>query len=105
VAAVDEVPVEVKHIGKATGHASTEVVTDAAEDGDVTTGHVFTAMVAGAFHHGMRAGVAHGKTLARSAGGEQLAAGRAVQAGVADDGGFTSLELAARGRHDHQLAA
>ena len=32
------------------------------------------------------AGVAHGEALAGLAGGEQLAGGRAIEAGVADDG-------------------
>ena len=53
----------------------------------------------------MHPGVTHPETLAGGAGGEQLAAGGAVQTGVTDDRGFLGLERAALGRTDHHLAA
>jgi hypothetical protein len=45
-------------------------------------------VIAGAFDHGVGAGVAHGEALAGQARGVQCAAGGAVQAGVADDHRF-----------------
>src|SRR5690606_34440848 len=41
----------------------------------------------------------------RRTGREQLAAGRTVQAGIADDGRILRAEAAALGRGDYQLAA
>ena len=55
--------------------------------------------------HGERAGIAHREALAGGAGGVQLAAGRAVQAGVAHDDGLARHEVGARRRLQHDPAA
>src|SRR5690606_1569492 len=91
--------------GAAAGHARAEVVPGLAQHANETAGHVFAAVVARAFHHGMGTGVAHRETLTRGTGGEQLAAGGAVQAGIADDGRVLRAEGAVLRRRDHQLAA
>ena len=63
-----------------------EIVADRAKDHRRAAGHVFAGVGAGAFDHRRRAGIAHREAFAGEAGGEQLAAGRAIKAGVADDG-------------------
>ena len=61
------------------------VAPDGAEDDDDAARHVLAAVVAGALDDGLRVRVAHAEPLARAAVAEELAAGRAVQARVADD--------------------
>src|SRR3989338_4488131 len=78
VNAIVEAVIQIEHVGETAGHAGTEVVAGLAQYADKTAGHVFAAMVASAFHYGVRTGVTHGETLARSTGGEQLAAGHAL---------------------------
>ena len=56
-------------------------------------GHVFAAVVAGAFDHRDGAGIAHREALARDAAEIAFALDRAVQHGVADDDGFLGDEL------------
>ncbi len=105
VVAIDEIPVQVEHVGEAAGQAGAEVDAGAAEHHHHAAGHVLAAVVAAAFHHRHRTGIAHREALARGAGGKQLAAGGAVQAGVAHDGALARLEAAVGRRVDHQLAA
>ncbi len=105
VDAVREVVLPVQHEREAAGHARAEVDAGIAQHHHHATGHVLAAVVADAFHHGERAGVAHSEALATLAGREQLAAGRAIQAGVAHDGGVLTGEARALRRPDHQLAA
>jgi hypothetical protein len=50
-------------------------------------------MVANALDHGDRAGVAHGKALARNTAEIALALGRAVKHGVADNDRFFGDDL------------
>src|SRR5450830_1012862 len=102
---VDEGVVLVEHVGETAGHARAEVVASLAQNRDKTTGHVFAAVIARAFNHGVGTGVTHRETLTRRTRRKQLAAGCAVQAGVADDGTVLSLVDAAFRRNDHQLAA
>src|SRR6185437_14612325 len=104
VVAVHEVALEVEHVGEAAGHARAEVEADLAEHRYHAAGHVFAAVVARALHHRHRAGVAHREALARAAGREQLAAGGAVQTGVADDGGVLRGERRVGGRPHHDAA-
>ncbi len=62
-------------------------------------------MIAHAFDDGERARVAHGEALARAARGVELAAGRAVQTGVADDRRFVARKTrASRRTHDDAAA-
>ena len=77
-------------------HAGAEVFADGAEDRDRAACHVFAGIGAGAFDDRGCAGVAHGEAFAGEAGGEEFAAGCAVEAGVADDGA-EALRLAAGG--------
>src|SRR5262249_13603565 len=69
------------------GHAGAEVHAAAAEHDDDAAGHVFAAVVADALDDGERAGVAHAEAFAGAAGRVEFAAGRAVQARIADDDG------------------
>ncbi len=54
-------------------------------------------MIAHAFHHRRRAGVAHGKTLAGHAVEEGLAAGCAVQHDIADQNVLLGQKVESRG--------
>src|SRR5690606_15226175 len=80
--AVEEGVVKVQPVGEAAGDARAEVVPGLARHANETAGHVFAAVVARAFHHGIGTGVAPRETLTRGTGGEQLAAGGAVQAAI-----------------------
>ena len=106
VVAIDEVALQVEHIGEAAGDAGAEVQPGAAQHADHAAGHVFAAVIAGAFDHRDGAGIAHREALAGPARREQLAAGGAVQAGVADDRRVAATSKLAAGRRvQHQLAA
>src|SRR5690242_13242313 len=85
VVAIDEVALDVQHVGEAAGHAGAEFEADLAQPHYYAAGHVLAAVVAGAFHHRQRAGVAHSEAFTGAPGGEQLAVGGAIQAGVAED--------------------
>src|SRR6056297_1502 len=97
--------IDIHHVGKATGHTSTEIVPGSTENGHQTAGHVLAAVIASAFHNRMGTGITNCETLARGSCRKELAASRTIQAGVADNGGFLALEDTAPGRLDHQLAA
>src|SRR5690606_10203547 len=102
---IDKAVVLIQHIGETAGHAGTEVVAGLAQHTDEAAGHVLATVVTGTFHHGMSTRVAHREALARRTCGEQLAAGGAIQTGVADDRRLLTLERTARWRNDNQLAA
>ena len=75
------------------------------EHDDDAAGHVFAAMVAGAFDDGDGARVAHGEALARDAAEIAFAGDGAVHDGVADDHALFGHDAGLRiGPHD-QLAA
>ena len=105
VDAAFEAAVHIEHVGEATGHAGAEVDAGFAEYGDHAAGHVFAAVVTDAFHYRAGTGIAHGEAFAGAAGCEQLAAGGAIQAGVAGDGGVFGFEGDAVVRFDHNTAA
>ena len=67
-------------------HAGAEILADGAEDHDCAAGHVFARIGARAFDDRDRAGIAHREAFAGETGGEEFAAGCAIEAGVADDG-------------------
>ena len=72
---------------------------------DDAAGHVFAAMIAGAFDHGDGAGIAHGEALAGDAAEIAFAGDRAVHHGVADDDGFFRHDAGIRRRlHDDAAA-
>src|SRR4029077_14638147 len=68
-------------------------------------GHVFAAVVAGAFHDSDGAGVAHGEALARDAAEITLAGDGAVEHRVADDDALLGLDARDGVRAHDQLAA
>ena len=83
-----EFAVFVEHIGDAARHAGGEVAPGLADDDDDAAGHIFAAVIAGAFDDRDRAGVAHGEALAGDAAEIAFASDRAVKRGVADDDRF-----------------
>src|ERR1700733_4100089 len=98
VVAIDEIVRLVEHVGEAAGEAGAEVDPSAAQNQDHSAGHVLAAMIAGALDDRDRAGVAHPEALAGLAGREQLAAGGAVQAGIAHDDRVARFVARALGR-------
>ena len=78
-------PSGVVDIGDAARHAGGEIAPGLAQHDHHAAGHVFAAMVAGAFDHGDGAGVAHRETLARHALEIGFAGDGAVEHRVADD--------------------
>ena len=78
-------PLLVEDVGHAAAHAGGEVTSAWAEHNDQAVGHVFAAVIAHAFHHGRRAGVAHREPLAGDAIEERFATGGAVEHHVADE--------------------
>ncbi len=105
VAARGELAVLVVDIGDAAAHAGGEVAAGLAEDDDGAAGHVLAAVVAGAFDDGGRARQAHREALAGDAAQERLAAGGAVEHGVADDDVLGRLAAEVDARPDRQTAA
>ena len=85
IAAAMELAVVIPDIGHATGHAGRKVATGTTKHHNGAAGHVFAAMVAGAFDHRHRARVAHRKPLTGHAVEVGLALGGAVEHGIADD--------------------
>ena len=104
VVAVDEVALEVEHVGEAAGEAGAEVEAGAAEHAHRPSRHVLAAVVSRALDHGHRAGVAHREALAGHPGGVQLAARGAVEAGVAHDDGVLRHEARAARVAQHDAA-
>src|SRR5690606_29958556 len=85
VAAALELPIHIEHIGDAPTHTRGEVTPGRPQHHSHTARHVLTAMVAYAFHHADGAAVANSETLARQPASKHLAAGGAIQAGIAND--------------------
>src|SRR5687768_9240671 len=70
--------------GASAGHAGSEVTAGAAKHHHQTAGHILAAVVAHALDHRRRATVADGEALAGLARGKELAAGGAIENGIAD---------------------
>src|SRR6185312_2626454 len=85
VVAVDEIALQVQHVGEAAGEAGAKVDAGAAEHAHRPAGHVLAAVIAGALDDRERSGVTHREALPGDAGRVQLTAGGTVQAGVAHD--------------------
>ena len=92
VHAFAELTVFIQDVGKTARHARAKVHAGFTQDAHNSARHVFTAVIADAFHHGDGAGVTHRKTFARTARGKQTTAGCAVQTGIADDARFMAAE-------------
>src|SRR5947207_13813757 len=88
VAAFLERAVLVEHIGDTARHAGGEVAAGRADHHDDAAGHVFAAVITGAFDDHGGAGIAHGEAFAGNAAEIRFAGYRAVQHGVADDDGL-----------------
>src|SRR5260370_147837 len=90
--------------GHAAGHAGGEIVADRAENDRRAAGHVFATVGAAALDDDAGARIAHGEALARLAGGEEPAGGRAGEDRVSDDG-VTMRDQRARGHGTHDEGA
>ena len=101
----EERVVRIPHVSDAATHAGREVATGWTEDHDAAAGHVFAAVVADAFDHGMRTAVADGEPLGGAAADECFAARRAVQRDVADDDVVFGHKARFGGRIDDDAAA
>ena len=78
----------VQHVSDAARHTRGEIASGATEHHHHAAGHVFAAMVAGAFDHRDGAGIAHGETLAGYAAEIAFALDRAIHHGIADNDRF-----------------
>ena len=76
----------------ATAHAGGKVAARSAEYDDGAVGHVFASMIADAFDHGGRAGIANREALAGYAVEKCFAAGSAVEDNVAHEYAFFRQE-------------
>src|SRR5690554_179270 len=85
VVAIHERAILVEYIGKATGHAGTEIDAGLPQHADQPPGHILATMIPGPFNDRMGAGVAYSETLSGTSGGKQLAASGAIQAGIANN--------------------
>src|SRR5690606_4967047 len=92
VVMVNEVVIQIKYIGKPTGHTCTEVVAYFTQHSHNTTSHIFTAVVARTFNHGEGARVTYRKTLTRSTCSKQFTASRTIQTGITNDRSILRLE-------------
>src|SRR6202521_2071494 len=85
VVAIDEVALQVQHVGKATGEPGAEVDPGAPQHAHRAPGHVLAAVIPRTLDHRDRARIAHREALTGKSCGVQLPAGSAIQAGVAHD--------------------
>src|SRR5438105_15063638 len=79
-----EVSLVVENVCDAPAHASSKIPAAGTEHDDQTVGHVFAAVIADAFNHSRRAGVADCKSFDGNASEKCFAAGGAVKHNVAD---------------------
>ena len=93
VAAFPELSVDIEHVGDSARHAGGEVAPGNAQHDHRATGHVFAAVIAHAFNHRLRAGVAHREALTTDTAEIGFAGNGAVEHHVAGNnvlGGFTA---------------
>src|ERR1700694_1992646 len=74
----------VKHVSNAPTHAGGKISAAGSEHQDQALGHVFAAVVAHAFDHSSRPGVANRKALTRDSVEKRFAAGGAIESNVAN---------------------
>src|SRR5216683_8250594 len=94
----------VENIGQASGHARAEIDSRMAEHNHDAAGHVFTAMIANAFHHGQRSAVADGKPFAGRARDVEFTRGCAVKNGIAGENVSADCRLPAGADADRAAA-
>ena len=85
IAAGGKIALQVKHVGSATGHASSEIPARLAENYHPTTGHVLATMVSDSLYHRVDTGIAHAEPLPGDPANIGLAAGSAVEGNIAYD--------------------
>ena len=95
----------IEHIGNAARHAGGEIAASFADNHDLATGHVFTAVITDAFYHCARAAVSHTKTLTTHAPKIRLTRSRAVQRDIADQNIFFRHKGRGARRKDDEFAA
>src|SRR4029434_10691274 len=100
VAAIAETGLAIEDEGHSSAHPRSEVPAGGPEHHDHAAGHVLATVIAHALHDRRRAAVPHGEPLTGEPGREELAAGRAVEDGVADDDVLLGGEARARRRPD-----
>ncbi len=88
------------HVSQAAGHSRTEVQSERPKDDCHASGHVFTSMLAHAFHHRKRAAVADRKSFARPASDEQLARCRTIKYRVSRKNIASPRSRASRRNHN-----
>src|SRR5947207_5010876 len=107
VEAKGETADRVEHVELAAAHSRRDVEPDLAEDDHSAARHVLARVVAGTFDDRDGAGVAHRETLAYASRAEELAAGRAVENGVAEQHGVAGIVASRQDRDSpapHPLA-
>ena len=104
-ALLGEVALLIEHVGDAAAHAGGEVAAALAEHHHQAVRHVLAAVIAQAFHHRRRAGIAHREALAGHAVEVGFAAGGAVEHHVADQDILFRQEGGSARRIDDQPAA
>ena len=65
VVAIDEVALQVEHVGESAGEPRAKIHTGATEHAHDAASHVLAAMIARTLDHCERAGIAHREALAR----------------------------------------
>src|ERR1700761_5360882 len=98
----DKAAVLIEHPCDAAGHAGAEVLSGAAQHQDSSAGHVFAAVVAYTFDDSGGARIAHGETLAGTAGGKEAARGGAIERDIAEQDVVRALtrSIALGAKHD-----
>ena len=92
-----EISALVENVGHAATHAGGKISAAGSEHQDQAPGHVFAAVVADAFDHSGRSGVANRKALAGDSVEKRFAAGRAVEGNVANQNIFSGAKVDRRG--------
>src|ERR1039458_4038107 len=100
-----EVPSLVKNVGDAATHAGGKISPTGSEHQDQALGHVFAAVVADAFDHRGRSGVANRKALASDPVEKRFAAGGAVEGNVANQDVVFGGETGPSRRIHHQSSS
>src|SRR4029077_12202976 len=72
VVAVDEIALQVEHVGEASGEPGAEVDPGTSEHAHRAPGHVLAAVIAGALDHRQRTRISYREALAGHAGGIEL---------------------------------
>src|SRR5260370_5686882 len=94
----------VQYVGDAGRHASAKVLPGVAKDDDHTSCHIFTSMRAYTLYHCQRTAIAYGEALTSTARGEELAPGRSIEHGIAENDVLVCNETSINGWRNNNLA-